>query len=100
MSRGSVNNCALMNHSSEGSRRTQRDRVLARLVQARGERVAAPERAEGVLQFSARLHSPRYDLGLCIENRTERVNSRKRSWYRLKPGPSPRKPLPAEPTEP
>jgi hypothetical protein len=76
--------------------------MLARLIQARGEWVAAPELAEGVLQFSARVHSLRHDLGFNVENRIETVNGAKKSWYRLRVGPLPSKPqtTPIEPAEP
>jgi hypothetical protein len=78
-----------MNHPSQAdSRQTQRGRILALLVTARGGWVALP--ALGVAQYNSRVLELRR-LGFRIENRREA----KRSWFRLVAGPSLPTPAPA-----
>jgi len=68
------------------TRKTQRSRILALLIAARGEWVGLPDILEvRISQFGARLYELRHHLRLNIENRTESVDGVRYSWYRLKP---------------
>src|SRR6185437_12673319 len=55
------------------------------LLRSRGPHwVSLPEILElRISQYSARIHQARHQWGLKIENRTEVVNGKKRSWFRL-----------------
>lgn len=65
--------------------RTQRDRILSVLLEAGHEWVPLPKILElGIAQFGARIKEARA-LGFQIENRTEMVDGKKHSWYRLVP---------------
>lgn len=67
------------------ARRTQRDRILSVLLEAGHEWVPLPKILElGIAQFGARIKEARA-LGFQIENRTEMVDGKKHSWYRLAP---------------
>lgn len=67
--------------------KTQRGEILALLVKARGEWVPLPEIMACAAQYNARVFELRR-LGFNIENRTETVNSERRSWFRLLPSTS------------
>lgn len=65
------------------SRSTQRDRLLQFLISAHGAWIPLPQILElKISQFGARLLELRR-LGYRIVNRTENVNGKKYSWYRL-----------------
>jgi hypothetical protein len=66
---------------------TQRSKILAELVSARGDWVPLPSILElTISQFGARIFELRR-LGFRVVNRTRNVNGVKHSWYRLEPGP-------------
>ena len=66
--------------------KTQRGRILKRLLEARGAEVAAPELAQiGGLQFQTRIYELRHKFGFQIENRQERTAGQIHSWYQLLP---------------
>ena len=68
--------------------RTQRTRILDLLVAARGGWVSLPEiLACGAAQYGARLHELRR-LGHRIDNRTERRDGKRNSYFRLVVGPT------------
>jgi hypothetical protein len=72
--------------TDSNSRNTHQAKVLGRLIEARGEEVPAPELARvGGLQFQTRIWEIRHELGLKVENRTERRDGQVLSWYRLVP---------------
>jgi hypothetical protein len=71
--------------------RTQRGRLLALLIRARGEGwVPLTEILDlKISQFGSRLWELRHTLNFRIENRMETTaDGRKLSWYRLRPGPT------------
>ena len=69
------------------SRATQCDRLLQFLASAHGDWIPLPQILElKISQFGARLLELRR-LGYHIVNRTETVNGKKHSWYRLEPKP-------------
>jgi hypothetical protein len=74
---------------SNPNRKTQCGCILARLIEAHGGEVPAPEIAKvGGLQFQTRIWELRHKLGFVIENRTERTeNGQVHSFYRLVSGP-------------
>lgn len=68
---------------------TQRDRLREVLLAARGDWIPLPQILElKISQFGARLLELRR-LGYRIVNRTENVNGKKCSWYRLEPASTP-----------
>jgi hypothetical protein len=78
--------------------------ILHLLIQARGAWVPLPEMMACAAQYNARVLELRR-LGFNIENKTERVNSSRHSWFRLvappvapasTPKPEPAKPKPAD----
>jgi hypothetical protein len=73
------------------SHTSQRDRILRRLIEARGDEVTAPELARiGGLQFQTRIYELRHEFHFQIENRTERVEGGQvHSFYRLVSAPLP-----------
>lgn len=74
-----------MRHDSTNSRTSQRSRILALLIEARGGWVALPEILQlGVAQYNSRLFELRR-LGFHIENRHD---GKQRSAFRLVPGQS------------
>ena len=78
-----------MSTSPTDSRQTQRGRILALFIDAKGAEVSLPEiLALGIAQFGARLLELR-GLGFHIVNRQEVVDGERRSWYRLLAGPTP-----------
>jgi hypothetical protein len=63
--------------------RSQRAAILRLLVDAKGGWVALPNVLElGIAQYNARILELRR-LGFVIENRTERINGARHSWFRL-----------------
>ena len=67
------------------SARTQRGRILALLVEARGQWVSGPQIFGLAAQYSARIHELRA-LGFQIENKTATAADHQRhSWFRLVP---------------
>jgi hypothetical protein len=74
--------------SSTDSRSTQRSRILALLIEARGAWVGLPEiLALGIAQYNARLFELR-QMGFVIQNRVDRDNGRRLSYFRLVAGPA------------
>lgn len=64
-------------------RKTQSAAVLRLLIDAHGSWVPLPEiLALGIAQYNARILELRR-LGFVIENKTERVNGARHSWFRL-----------------
>jgi hypothetical protein len=65
---------------------SQQSRLLDTLASVRGEWVPLPRILElKISQFGARILELRR-LGYRIVNRTENVNGKRHSWYRLEPG--------------
>jgi hypothetical protein len=64
--------------------RTQRGRILALLIEARGQWVTGPQVFRLAAQYSARIHELRA-LGFLIENKTAVVDGQRHSWFRLVP---------------
>jgi hypothetical protein len=65
---------------------TQRSAILRLLTDARGSWVPLPEILKCAAQYSARIHELRRELasrGLEIQNRTQRINGQRHSWFRL-----------------
>ena len=72
------------------SAKTQRSRILGRLISAHGGWVPSPEIAACAQQYNARLHELRR-LGFVIENRmeTDEQTGERKSWFRLvQPSPA------------
>ncbi len=64
-------------------RKSQRAAVLRLLIDAHGSWVPLPQiLALGIAQYNARILELRR-LGFVIENKTERVNDARHSWFRL-----------------
>jgi len=64
-------------------RKTQSAALLRLLIDAHGSWVPLPEiLALGIAQYNARILELRR-LGFVIENKTERINGARRSWFRL-----------------
>src|SRR5437867_1271840 len=79
-----------MEHSS-ATRGTQRARILARLIDARGSWVPLPEILElGIAQYNARIHELRR-MGFVIHNKRDGEHS----CFRVVTGPT----APAEPAD-
>ena len=77
-----------MRHNPADSRTTQRGRILALLIGARGAWVSLSEVLElGIAQYNARLFELRR-MGFGIENRREHCDGRIRSSFRLLTGPA------------
>ena len=82
--------------SAPTNAKTQRARILRLLIEARGW-VPLPELIACAAQYNARVLELRR-LGFAIENKTERVNGERHSWFRLVSSPAPApKPEPAKP---
>jgi hypothetical protein len=77
-------------HSTNGggAAKNQRDRILAVLIKARGERVPLCDLLGIAAQYGARLYEIRHKLGLNVENKTQEVDGVRHSWFRLIPRPS------------
>jgi hypothetical protein len=68
--------------------KSQRAAVLRLLVDAKGGWVALPDvLALGIAQYNARVFELRR-AGFVIENKTERVNGARHSWFRLVNSPA------------
>ena len=79
--------------------KTQSAAILHVLISARGSWVPLPEiLALGIAQYNARIFELRR-LGFDIENRTERIDGVRHSWFRLVCSPAVETPRP-EPLEP
>jgi len=64
-------------------RKTQSAALLRLLIDAHGSWVPLPQiLALGIAQYNARVFELRR-LGFVIENKTERVNGARHSWFRL-----------------
>ena len=72
-----------MSHSLE--RRPSQTARIVDLLRSRSPRwVSLPEILElRISQYSARIHQARHEWGFRIENRTEIINGKKHSWFRL-----------------
>ena len=69
-------------------RKTQSAAVLRLLIDAHGSWVPLPELlALGIAQYNARILELRR-LGFAIENRTQRINGARHSWFRLVNSPA------------
>jgi hypothetical protein len=80
--------------------KTQRARILRLLIEARGAWVPLPEIMVCAAQYNARILELRR-MGFNVENKTERVNGARHSWFRLvtsSAAPAP-KPEPTKPQE-
>jgi hypothetical protein len=73
---------------ARGASKTQRDRILSVLIQARGTWVPLTEILPIAAQYGARIFELRKKLNFNIENRTQEVNGVRHSWFRLVPRPS------------
>jgi hypothetical protein len=63
---------------------SQTARIVALLRKRSPQWVSLPEILElRISQYSARIHQPRHEWGLPIENRTKVVHGEKHSWFRL-----------------
>src|SRR5438034_3026465 len=62
--------------------KTQRAAILRLLIEARGAWVPLPEIMACAAQYNARVLELRR-LGFHVENKTERVNGARHSWFRL-----------------
>jgi hypothetical protein len=79
------------------ARQTQSAEILRLLTDARGAWVPLPQILDlGIAQYSARIFELRR-AGHHIENKTESVNGRRRSWFRLVESPTPEAPKPQAP---
>ncbi len=67
--------------------KTQRAEILRLLIDARGGWVPLPEIMPCAAQYNARVLELRR-LGFVIENRSERVNGMRHSWFRLVSSPT------------
>jgi hypothetical protein len=77
-----------MKPTTTDSRQTQRGRILALFIAAKGGEVGLPEILKlGIAQFGSRILEIR-GMGFHIINRQEVVDGERRSWYRLLPGPT------------
>lgn len=76
---------------------TQRGKILTLLIAASGGWVPLPEILSlGIAQYSTRILELRR-MGFNIENKTERVDGARHSWFRLVSSPVAPKPEPVEP---
>lgn len=74
---------------------TQRTRILRLLIDACGAWVPSPKIMAFAAQYSARILELLW-MGFSVENRTERVDGARHSWFRLVSSPAPK----PEPTKP
>jgi hypothetical protein len=66
------------------NRPSQTARIVALLRNRSPNWVGLPEILElRISQYSARIHQARHEWGVQIENRTETINGKKHSWFRL-----------------
>lgn len=69
----------------DDSRTTQRSKILAELVSARGAWVPLYRVTQHAAQYNARIFELRR-MGFVIRNRTREVGGERHSWFRLEPG--------------
>jgi hypothetical protein len=90
---------AIQQSSGALNAKTQRARILCLLIAARDGSVSLPDIMACAAQYNARVLELRR-LGFVIENKTERVNGARHSWFRLvslrSPAPKP-EPAKSEP---
>lgn len=86
MSQNKTYRDAIQQTSGALNAKTQRARILRLLIDARGGWVPLPELLACAAQYSARVLELRR-LGFVIENKTERVNGARHSWFRLAEAP-------------
>jgi hypothetical protein len=84
---------AIQESSDAPKAKTQSARILRLLIAARGGWVSLPEIMACSAQYNARVLELRR-LGFNIENRTERVDGIRHSWFRLLTSPAPPAPEP------
>jgi hypothetical protein len=86
---------AIQQISGAPNAKTQRARILRLLIDARGGWVPLPQIIACAAQYNARIFELRR-MGYSIENRTDRVDGVRHSWFRLgnSPGPAPEPPKP------
>jgi hypothetical protein len=88
-----------VNVAAPASAKTQRDRILRLLVDARGAWVPLPEiLALGIAQYNARIFELR-KRSLNIENRTETIDGLRHSWFRLVDSLTAHEPEPPKPSQ-
>jgi hypothetical protein len=74
--------------TQDNSSKTQRSRILRLFIEARGEWVPLPDILTlGIAQYGARILELRR-TGFSIENRTERRDGTRHSWFRLIASPN------------
>jgi hypothetical protein len=99
MSQNKTYRDAIQQTSGALNAKTQRARILCLLIDARGGWVPLPAVMACAAQYNARVLELRR-LGFAIENKTERVNGVRRSWFRLIVSPAVPTPTPkAEPAK-
>jgi len=86
---------AIQGGSDAPNAKTQRARILRLLIAARGDWVPLPNIMDCAAQYNARILELRH-LGSNIENRTERVDGVRHSWFRLLKSPAPPRPEPVK----
>lgn len=85
---------AIQQISSAPNATTQRTRILRLLIDARGAWVPLPEILTlGIAQYGARILELRR-LGFIIENKTDRMDGVRHSWFRLIASPATPAPKP------
>ena len=81
---------AIQQISSALNATTQRTRILRLLIDARGAWVPLPDILTlGIAQYGARILELRR-LGFIIENKTDRMDGARHSWFRLIASPAPK----------
>jgi len=80
------------------SRSTQRAKILAELVSARGDWVPLYRVTQHAAQYNAWVYELRR-MGFVIRNRTREVDGMRHSWFRLESGPPEALPAQAESTQ-
>ena len=83
---------------SRSNHSTQRAKILAELVSARGEWVPLYRVTQHAAQYNARVYEVRR-MGHVIRNRTREIDGVRHSWFRLEPGASQPIPAPAATTQ-
>jgi len=73
---------------SRGGAKSQRDQILALLINARGSWVPLTEIIPLAAQYNALFHEIRHKRGFNVENRTQEVDGIRHSWFRLISRPS------------
>jgi hypothetical protein len=79
---------------SRNNHSTQRAKILAELVSARGDWVPLYRVTQHAAQYKARVYELRR-MGHVIRNRTREIDGVRHSWFRLEPGGSNPTPTPA-----